>query len=76
MLAPASAGLADATIHGDVGRLEQVRTWFGRPLWEMEPADADSYFGRVLCETAKGSRLARAQALKTYFLFLHIAPQG
>ncbi|MEU0156165.1 hypothetical protein [Micromonospora fulviviridis] len=72
VLARASAGLADATIRGDVGHLGQVRTWFGRPLWEMEPADADAYFGRVLRETAKGTRLARAQALKTYFLFLEL----
>ncbi|WP_223874821.1 site-specific integrase [Salinispora oceanensis] len=64
--------MADATIRGDVGHLEQVRTWFGRPLWEMEPADADAYFGRVLKETAKGTRLVRAQALKTYFLFLEL----
>ncbi|GAA1378439.1 hypothetical protein [Catellatospora chokoriensis] len=32
VLARASAGLADAAIRGDVGHLEQVRTWFGRPL--------------------------------------------
>jgi integrase len=50
----------------------QVRAWFGRPLWDMQPADADAYFGRVLRETAKGTRLARAQALKTYFLFLEL----
>ncbi len=43
--ARASAGLADGTIRSDVGHLEQVRTWLGRPLWEMEPADADAYFG-------------------------------
>jgi hypothetical protein len=43
--------------------------WFGRPLWEMEPADADAYFGKVLRTAAKGTRLARSQALKTYFLF-------
>lgn len=60
------------SIRGDVGHLEQVRTWFGRPLWEMEPADADANFGRVLRETAKGTRLGRAQALKTYFLFLEL----
>jgi integrase/recombinase XerD len=72
VLARASAGRADTTIRGDVGHLEQVRIWFGRPLWDMEPADADAYFGRVLRETAKGTRLARAQALKTYFLFLEL----
>ncbi|MEU1458402.1 hypothetical protein [Streptomyces avermitilis] len=32
VLARASAGLADGTIRGDVGHLDQIRTWFGRPL--------------------------------------------
>jgi hypothetical protein len=72
VLARAAAGLADGTISSDVVHLEQVRAWFGRPLWEMEPADADRYFGKVLREAAKGTRLARAQALKTYFLFLEL----
>jgi integrase/recombinase XerD len=48
VLARAAAGLADVTIRSDVSHLEQVRAWFGRPLWEMEPADADAYFGKVL----------------------------
>ncbi len=47
VLARASAGLADGTIRGDVGHLEQMRSWFGRPLWKMEPSDADAYFGKV-----------------------------
>ena len=74
VLARAAAGLADGTIRCDVGHLEQVRAWFGRPLWEMDPADADACFGRVLRATAKGTRLLRAQAraLKTYFLFLEL----
>ncbi|MEV4113371.1 hypothetical protein [Nonomuraea sp. NPDC049695] len=70
VLARAAAGLSDGTISSDVVHLEQVRAWFGRPLWEMEPADADAYFGKVLRVTAKGTRLARAQAIKTFFLFL------
>ena len=37
-----------------------------------EPADADAYFGQVLRGAARGTRLARAQALKTYFLFLEL----
>ena len=53
VLARASAGLADSTVSGDVGQLEQVRAWFGRPLWEMQPADADTYFGRVLRGAAR-----------------------
>ncbi|MFD0575113.1 tyrosine-type recombinase/integrase [Dactylosporangium darangshiense] len=72
VLARSSAGLSDSTIRGDVGHLEQFRTWFGRPLWEMEPVDADAYFGRVIRDAAKGTRLARAQTLKTYFMFLEL----
>jgi site-specific recombinase XerD len=72
VLARAAAGLADSTISSDVVHLEQMRAWFGRPLWEMEPADADAYFGKVLRSAAKGTRLGRSQALKTYFLFLEI----
>lgn len=72
VLARASAGLADGTIRGDVGHLEQMRSWFGQPLWEMEPSDADVYFGKVLPGSPSGIRLARAQALTTYFLFLEL----
>jgi site-specific recombinase XerD len=76
VLARASAGLADGTISSDVGHLEQVRTWFGKPLWDMQPADADSYFGKALRAAAKGTRLARAQALTTFFAFLELRHQA
>ncbi|MCJ0907206.1 site-specific integrase [Rhodococcus sp. ARC_M6] len=72
VLARAAAGLADSTIRADVANLEQVRAWLGRPLWEMEPTDADGYFGKALRQSAKNTRLARAQALKTYFCFLEL----
>ena len=72
VLARAAAGLSDGTISSDVIHLEQVRAWFGRPLWDMEPADADAYFGKVLRGAARGTRLSRAQALKTYFLFVEL----
>jgi site-specific recombinase XerD len=72
VLARASAGLADSTIRGDVGQLEQVRAWFDRPLWEMEPPDADAYFGQVLRGAPSGTRLARSQALTVYFAFLEL----
>jgi site-specific recombinase XerD len=75
VLARASAGLADGTISSDIGHLEQVRTWFGKPLWDMEPADADAYFGRVLRGAAKGTRLGRSQALTTFFAFLELRHQ-
>ncbi|MFE4755579.1 hypothetical protein ACFRIB_35980 [Streptomyces mirabilis] len=72
VLARASAGLADGTICGDVGHLDQIRTWFGRPLWDIEPADADVYFGKVLRHSPSGTRLGRSQALSTYFMFLEL----
>jgi hypothetical protein len=72
VLARASVGLADGTIRGDVGHLEQIRSWFGRPLWDMEPADADVYFGKVLRNSPSGARLGRSQALTTYFMFLEL----
>ena len=72
VLARAAAGLSDGTISSDVVHLEQVRAWFGRPLWDMEPADADAYFGKALRGVARGTRLSRAQALKTYFLFVEL----
>lgn len=40
-----------------MNHLEQVRAWFGKPLWDMESADADAYFGQVLRAAAKGTRL-------------------
>jgi hypothetical protein len=45
----AGAGaLADSTIGNDTGHLDLIREWLGRPLWEVQPADADAYFGRVV----------------------------
>lgn len=72
VLARASSGLTDGTIRDDIGHLEQIRSWFGRPLWEMEPADADTYFGRELRSASKGLKLARAQRIDTYFGFLEL----
>jgi hypothetical protein len=72
VLARASAGLADSTIRNDTGHLELIRDWFGRPLWEMQPADADSYFGKVLREAKPSTRTGRAAALTVYFQFLEL----
>lgn len=72
VLARAAAGLSDGTIASDVQHLVQVRAWFGRPLWDMDPSDADHYFGKVLRDIAKGTRLSRAQAVKTFFVFLEL----
>ena len=72
VLARASAGLADSTIRNDTGHLDLIRDWFGRPLWEMQPADADAYFGKVLREARPSTRTGRAAALTVYFQFLEL----
>ena len=72
VLARSSAGLADGTIRSDLSNLEQIREWFGRPLWEMQPQDADTYFGQVLRAVPSGTRLARAAALSVYFEYLEL----
>ncbi|WP_251023260.1 hypothetical protein [Streptomyces sp. ISL-10] len=35
-------------------------------------ADADAYFWKVLRNSPSGTRLARSQALTTYFMFLEL----
>ena len=72
VLARASAGLADSTIRNDTSHLELIRAWFGRPLWEMQPADADAYFGKVLRDARPSTRTGRAAALAVYFQFLEL----
>ena len=72
VLARASAGLADSTIRNDTGHLELIRDWFGRPLREMQPADADAYFGKVLRDARPSTRTGRAAAVTVYFQFLEL----
>ena len=72
VLARASAGLADSTIRKDTGNLDLIRDWFGRPLWEMQPEDADAYFGRALRGARATTRTGRAAALTVYFQFLEL----
>jgi integrase len=70
VLARASAGLADSTIRNDINHLELIRGWFDRPLWEMQPTDADMYFGKVLRDARPATRTGRAGALAVFFEFL------
>ena len=72
VLARASAGLVDSTIRNDINHLELVRDWFGRPLWEMQPADADAYFGKVLRDAKPSTRAGRAAAVTVFFQFLEL----
>ena len=72
VLARAASGLADISLRGEVGILEQIRAWFGRPLWEMQPEDADAYFGGALRSAAPATRRGKAFALTMYFRFLEL----
>jgi len=72
VLARASAGLVDSTIRNDTNHLELIRDWFARPLWEMQPADADAYFGKGLRDARPSTRTGRAAALTVYFEFLEL----
>lgn len=72
VLARASAGLADSTIGNDTNHLELIRDWFDRPLWEMQPTDADVYFGKVLRDAKPATRTGRAAALAVFFEFLEL----
>jgi site-specific recombinase XerD len=72
VLARASAGLADSSIRNDITNLDLIRQWFGRPLWEMLPLDADSYFGKTMRDAAPATRTGRAYTLETYFEFLEL----
>jgi integrase/recombinase XerD len=75
VLARSSAGVTDGTVRTEVRHLETLREWFGRPLWEMEPSDADRYFGQELRSAASGTRMVKSQALRTYFEFLELRHQ-
>jgi site-specific recombinase XerD len=72
VLARAAAGLADSTISQDLIDLEQIRESFGAPLWEMEPRDADEYFGKVLRSAAPATRHAKAGSLSIFFDYLEL----
>ena len=60
-------GLADSTIRNDTNHLELIRAWFGGPLWELPPADADAYFGKVLRDAKPSRAPGRAAALTGFF---------
>jgi hypothetical protein len=67
-----TCGLADSTIRNDTNHLELIRVWFGRPLWELPPADADAYFGKVLRDAKPSTRTGRAAALTVFFQLLEL----
>lgn len=72
VLARAAAGMADTTISNDLVDLEQIRSWFGVPLWEMEPRHADEYFGKALRTAAPATRHNKACTLSIFFQYLEL----
>lgn len=72
VLARAAAGIADSTIYNDILDLQLIRDWFGRPLWAMQPEDADAYFGRAARHLAPTTKRGKADALSIFFQFLEL----
>ena len=50
----------------------RIREWFGSPLWELQPRDADDYFGRILHKAAPATRHGKAGTLSLFFDFLEL----
>lgn len=49
-----------------------MREWFGRPLWEMSPQDADGYFSRHLRAAMPGTKARKSAGIAVYFEFLEL----
>ena len=71
VLARAAAGLADNTIRSDVLHLEQCGPGSAAVVGHASRGRG-LLFRQGAAGCAKGTRLARSQALKTYFLFLEL----
>jgi len=72
VLARASAGVVDRTITGEADAVVELRRWFGRPLWEMQPQDLDRFFGGDQRTLAPGTKVRKAKAIAVYFEFLEL----
>jgi site-specific recombinase XerD len=70
VLARSSAGWADSTVRGDVRTLNALRSWLSKPLWEMDPNDADRYFGKHLKSAAKQTKRSAAATISIFFTYL------
>ncbi len=72
VLARSSAGVTDSTVRNDVAAVVELRDWFGRPLWELTPKDADGYFGRYLRNAMPGTKVRKASGIGIYYEFLEL----
>lgn len=70
VLARSSAGLADGTIREDIRSLSEIRDWLDKPLWAMEPGDADLYLGKHIKHAAPQTKSAKAASISIYFTYL------
>jgi hypothetical protein len=68
-------GVPEFEVEGHLDALDRIRVWLGRPLWEMTSADADVYFGEYTRCQDFAQRVAQAQALARYFIYL-VGEQG
>src|SRR5512132_1273595 len=74
---PGACGGPAADRHGlgrgnDANHLELIRAWFGGPLGELPPADADAYFGKVLRDAKPSRAPGRAAAPTGFFQLLEL----
>lgn len=75
VLARASAGTEDKTIRTDLSAICDLREWFGRPLWEVEPQDVDRFFGGRHRSALQTTKARKAQAIAIYYEFLEMRHQ-
>jgi len=72
VLARASAGMADATIKQETGAVIELRQWFGRLLWEVQPKDLDRYFGVYHRGRPPATLANKAQSISVFWQYLEL----
>jgi site-specific recombinase XerD len=72
VLARASAGMADRTIKQETSAVIELRQWFGRPLWEVEPPDLDRYFGVYHRGRPPATLANKAQSISVFWQYLEL----
>ena len=65
-----ACGMPDVIVAEHLDALALIRQWAGRPMWEMNARDTDTYFTHHTRDWNYPTRLAHAQALACYFTFL------
>lgn len=78
LLASVGAGVEDATIAGDRAVLFESIRFVGRPVWTVQPDDADRFLvhQRKVRDLAKGTVQRKAGSIAQFFDFLVARYQG